>query len=82
MTLKEKLEDVKSQFKKNADPESQQIMQHAEGQLRHSGILDQVLKSGEKIPDFVLPTPQGEKVSSVELRDQGPLVINFFRGVW
>ena len=82
MTLKDKLEEVKSGFKKNADTESQEIMRHAEEQLRHSGILDQVLKKGEKIPDFILQTPQGKKVSSDELLDRGPLVINFFRGVW
>ena len=82
MALKDKLEEIKSGFKKNADPESQKIMGRAEEQLRHSGILDQALKSGAKMPDFVLETPQGEKVSSEELLDQGPLVIHFFRGAW
>lgn len=82
MALNDKLQDVKSGFKKKADPESQEIMGRAEEQLRHSGILDQALKSGAKMPDFVLETPQGEKVSSGELLAQGPLVIHFFRGAW
>ena len=82
MALKDKLQEVKSGFKKNADSGSQEIMGRAEEQLRHSGILDQVLKSGAEMPDFVLQTPQGEKVNSGELLAHGPLVINFFRGVW
>lgn len=82
MALRDQLEDVKSGFKKKADSESQNIMQQAEKQLRESGILEHALKSGEKIPNFVLQTPQGEKVSSEGLLEQGPLVINFFRGAW
>jgi hypothetical protein len=82
MALKDKLAEVKSGFKKNADSESQEIMGRAEEQLRQSGILDRALKRGAKIPDFVLPTPQGEKVTSDELLAQGPLVIHFFRGAW
>jgi peroxiredoxin len=50
--------------------------------LRHSGILDQAIKSGARMPDFVLQTPQGEKVSSEDLLEQGPLVMHFFRGAW
>jgi peroxiredoxin len=43
---------------------------------------DGVLKPGDPMPDFVLPTAGGELVSSAELLAAGPLVAMFFRGDW
>ncbi|MGE4579830.1 MAG: hypothetical protein AB7F21_09850 [Desulfuromonadales bacterium] len=82
MKLKDELEKTKAGFKQNADPESLEIMGKATADLRHSGILDRVLKAGDPIPAFVLKTPAGEKISSGELLSHGPLIINFFRGGW
>ncbi|MDW7758156.1 MAG: hypothetical protein SCH72_10770 [Desulfuromonadales bacterium] len=82
MTLQDELKKVKSGFKKNSDSEAQEVMGRATEDLRNSGILDRVLKTGDPIPDFVLETPEGEKISSSKLLSRGPLVIHFFRGGW
>ncbi len=43
---------------------------------------DGVLKPGDPMPDFVLPTADGDLVSSVELLAAGPVAAMFFRGDW
>jgi peroxiredoxin len=50
--------------------------------LKENGITDQVLKENDRAPDFILPDANGRLVSSLELREKGPLVISFFRGDW
>ncbi len=87
MTLQEKLDAFKAQFESgappyNTTPEVVQIMHSATNELRNSGILERVLKVGDRAPAFTLPNPQGELVSSVSLLVKGPLVVEFYRGVW
>jgi len=50
--------------------------------LRASGILDRVVKVGERAPDFTLPSIDGVPVSLAELLVKGPVVLSFFRGRW
>ena len=51
------------------------------GRLRKSA-LGNVLKPGDRMPAFVLPSTEGELVSSDDLLARGPLVLCFFRGGW
>lgn len=51
------------------------------GRLRRSA-LPGVLKPGDTMPAFVLPTTAGDLVSSDDLLARGPLVVCFFRGGW
>jgi peroxiredoxin len=44
--------------------------------------LEGVLKAGDAMPDFVLPTTDGDLVFAGDLLARGPLVIVFFRGGW
>lgn len=57
-------------------------MHRATEELRASGILDRVLKKGDRAPQFTLPDTNGVMVSSAALIEQGPLVVSFFRGKW
>jgi hypothetical protein len=87
MTLQEKLDAFKAQFESgappyNATPEVVEIMHRATNELRNSGILERVLKVGDRAPAFTLPNPQGEVFSSLSLLVKGPLVVDFYRGVW
>lgn len=84
MQLQEKLNERKRAFLASgmATPEMLGIMQRSTTQLRSSGIQQHVLKEGQKAPSFELPDQNSRSVSSETLLAGGPLVINFFRGVW
>jgi hypothetical protein len=82
MSLQEKLDAYKAEFKKKVPPEKVAIMTRATEDLRRSGILERVLKAGDRAPDFALPDWRGGNVNSSELLRQGPLVVTFYRGVW
>jgi hypothetical protein len=82
MKLQEKLDAYKAEFESKTPPDKLAIMHRATEDLRKSGILDGVIKVGDRMPEFVLPNVRGEKVSSAELLRRGPLVVTFYRGVW
>ena len=82
MTLADQLTEFRQAFQKKTPPEITAQMHRATEELRDSGILDHVLKKGQRAPDFALPDANGELVSSADLRRAGPLVVSFFRGKW
>ncbi len=82
MSLQKKLNAFKAYFEAGASPEKVALMHKATGDLRHSGILQHVLKVGDKAPHFELLNAHGKMVISRNLLAKGPLVISFYRGVW
>jgi AhpC/TSA family len=84
MRLQAKLNELKQNFLSSGrvSPEMIAIMTRGTDQLRNSGILQRVLKPGDKAPSFELPNQDGKAVSSAALLAKGPLVLSFFRGVW
>ena len=87
MTLQEKLDAFKADFKAgkppyNAPPETHPIMERATRELIASGLAQRALKAGDKAPEFTLPDPNGRPVSSAVLLAGGPLIVSFYRGVW
>src|SRR5438132_368796 len=87
MTLQEKLDAFKADFKAgkppyNVPPEIHPIMERATRELIASGLAQRALKAGDKAPDFTLPDPNGRAVSSAALLADGPLIVSFYRGVW
>ena len=82
MTLQEQLDQRREEFNATAPAEAREIMQNATKTLRESGIMDQVLKPGDKIPGFSLTDQNDTPVTSEALLAKGPLVIGFYRGVW
>ena len=82
MTLQDKLNEYKAQFESTLPPEAIAIMHRATDDLRHSGIMERVLKIADHAPEFALPNSQGQLVSSAQLLEKGPLVVSFYRGVW
>lgn len=84
MRLQQRLDEQKQRFLASgkASPEMIGIMERSTEQLRSSGILQRVLKPGQKAPSFQLTNQDGELVSSSKLLESGPLVVSFFRGVW
>jgi len=82
MTLQAQLDEIKAGFKEQADPESLALMDRAAKELDRSGILEKVLRSGDRMPEFTLAAAQGGEVNSRDLLEGGPLVVTFYRGVW
>lgn len=82
MSLKDKLDKLKESFKTKAPPDAQEIMHRATEDLKNSGILDRVIKVGDKAPDFTLKDTEGQEVSLSSLLGDGPVVITFYRGNW
>ena len=41
-----------------------------------------VWQIGDRVPPFSLNHPENGRILSTELLDQGPLVVNFYRGLW
>ena len=80
--LKDKLNELKAAAAGNIPPETMATMQRTRAELTNSGILDQVIKVGEKLSDFTLPDAAGQQVSLAELRRNGPVLISLYRGVW
>ena len=58
------------------------IMHRATDDLRASGIMERVIKVGDRLPAFALPNAYGRDVCSTDLLAKGPLVLTFFRGSW
>ena len=82
MTLQDKLNARKAQFKKQAPKEAQAVMHRATEDLLQSGIMDRVFTVGTKAPDFTLQNAQGAEIDSRQQIAKGPLVLSFYRGKW
>ena len=80
--LKEKLEAIRAFARSRLAPEDQALMQRDIDTLRSGGILDRVVKAGERAPDFTLPNTEGTPVTLSALLAKGPVVLSFFRGRW
>jgi len=87
MSLQAKLDAFKADFEAgkppyNVPPAVIETMHRATAELIASGTAKRTLKAGDKMPGFTLLDPDGNPVSSADLLKHGPLVINFYRGVW
>src|SRR5476651_487023 len=82
MSLEEKLAAMRAAAATRIPPERQAIMHRATEDLRKSGILDRIVKVGQRMPAFELDDHDGRRVSSEDLLGGGPLVLSFFRGSW
>lgn len=82
MSLAEKLAATRAASEKRIPPDRAAIMERATEDLRHSGILDRIVKVGAAMPAFELADYDGRRVSSDDLLAGGPMVLSFFRGSW
>ncbi len=82
MALQEKLDKLKADFEAKAPKDALEIMHRATDDLKSSGIMDQVLKIGDKAPEFELNNADENIIHSKDLLASGPLVLSFYRGRW
>ena len=78
MTLKARLKEFDASRKR--PPEVMAIIRRGIDGVRESGAAG--LSVGERAPDFTLPNQRGEMVTLSDRLSRGPVVLNFYRGVW
>ena len=78
MSLKEQLKEFDASRKR--PPEVTAILRRGIDDVRESGAAG--LRIGERAPDFALTNQRGEMVRLSERLSRGPVVLNFYRGVW
>lgn len=78
MTLKGQLKAFDAS--RNRPPEVMAILRRGINYVRESGAAG--LRIGDRAPDFALPNQRGEMVRLSERLSRGPVVLNFYRGVW
>ena len=83
LPLQGKLDALKFEFDNNlAPPAAVEVLHRATDELIASGAQSRALKAEDVAPEFTLPDPDGNPVSSKALLAKGPLVVTFYRGVW
>ena len=82
MSLKEQLDAKRGEFEGAAPPEAVAVMHRATEDLRGGGIMNEVLKVGDRAPDFALNNADGKPVHLQEVIAAGATVIGFYRGRW
>ena len=82
MALENTLRGIREASAKRIPPERAAVMHRATEELRSSGIMERVIKVGDKLPEFALPNAYGQEVRSADLLAKGPLILTFFRGAW
>jgi hypothetical protein len=70
MNLTAELKAVTESVRQQAPAEVIAAMENANAKLAASGILNQVLMRGGRMPDFELPDATGKMVKSTDLRKQ------------
>ena len=78
MSLKKRLAEFDASRKRS--PEVVAILRRGIAYARESGAAG--LRIGERAPDFTLPNQRGEMVRLSDRLSRGPVVLNFYRGVW
>lgn len=82
MALQEKLDQLKAGFEAKAPKDALEVMHRATDDLRNSGIMQGVLKSGDAAPDFKLKNAAENVIRLKDLLASGPVVLSFYRGRW
>ena len=82
MSLKKDIDQFKSSFLPQVPEQIKESMRKAEEILKESHLAERALAAGNDAVDFTLPNARGEQVSSEALRQQGPIVVSFYRGGW
>jgi len=82
MNIKHELKKINDQFLENVPPKALSILTKSAEKLAKQNIEDRALKVGDRIPSFTLINAVGDSVESESLLQDGPLVLNFYRGAW
>jgi len=82
MTLQDKLDAFKAQFKEQVPAEAFDAFGRSTQELIDSGQAERALQAGDQAPDFTLTDSDQNDISLNSLLSNGPVVLSFYRGVW
>lgn len=82
MSLQARLTEIWESAEKRLPADKRAIMRRATQSLRDSGIMQRVIKVGDRLPDFVLANANGAMIGSKDLLARGTVVLSVFRGHW
>jgi peroxiredoxin len=82
MNLATELKTVTDHVRQQIPAEVLVQMEAATTELVTSGLMEQALKPGQRMPEFELPDATGRRIRSADLLAQGALLISFYRGNW
>ena len=82
MTLQDQLNSLKANLEKSAPKEAVKIIHRATSDLSNSGIMDGVVKTGDKAPEFNSAINSEKEFRLKDFLTKGPLVLSFYRGKW
>ena len=82
MSLQEQLNNFKEQFKQQAPEAAFNAFAKSTSDLIETGQAEQALTVGDHAPDFTLADSEGKSVDLKSLLADGPVILNFYRGVW
>ena len=82
MNLTDELKKYADQSAAKIPAEVLAIMKNAIQELESSNLVNQALKTGDKIPTIELPNATGKIISIQEQIKKGKVIIAFYRGGW
>jgi hypothetical protein len=82
MGLQDKLNRMKESTKAKVPQEALEIIHRATEDLKNSGILNRVVKVGQKAPDFTLTNTENHAVNLYTLLTESPVLLVWYRGKW
>ncbi|ORJ62500.1 hypothetical protein [Geothermobacter hydrogeniphilus] len=82
MQLQTRLDAMKAEFVSKVDPAILDAMGRAKEQFDVAAMMSGVIQPGNQAPDFTLEDENDNQISSIALREKGPLVMTLYRGVW
>ncbi|MFA6984664.1 MAG: peroxiredoxin-like family protein [Arenimonas sp.] len=82
MTLSTELKAMTESVRQQVPAEVMATLEAGAATLRASGVARNVIKPGDRMPEFELPDANGVTVRSRDLLVKGPLLLTFYRGSW
>ena len=81
-TLSEQTRQTLEAFVASLPGDQQEIVGKAFETLMASDTAANAVKSGDKAPDFTLPSVRGGELALADALEEGPVVLSFYRGSW
>ena len=81
MSLKDQLNQCTVDFENN-HPDKAKVFCEFINELADSGMINNILKEGDAVPDFTLSNIDGKNISLDRLLTKQKLIITFYRGGW
>lgn len=82
MTLTAELEQFRQEFLAKLPKEKAAVMARADAELAEKQVTKNALKTGNLVPEFLLPDAMGKHISLYESLEHGSLILVFYRGGW